>query len=231
MNRMLGWVAGLACLSACIGASAQSNAPAAAATPDLRYAKLTLKNLPPLEAVLQAATDAVPQAKAAVADWQKRMRTAAWVPRFELRSAIGQQGLREYTVVNRTSTDALGMTSTYRDSYATGEDPRWLNEYQLAVMWDFSQLFFRPEEIDIARLKMEAVRVNMERDAVVAGVRERALTAYYDLIESLRLLELETYRASVPTIIRKERAAAMVDDLADGCLLKHLNRPPKAGGK
>ena len=231
MNRMLGWVAGWTCLTACAGAMAQSNAPAAAATPDARYAKLTLKNLPALEVVLQAAADAVPRVVLPAADWDKRMRKAAWVPRFELRSAIGQQGFREYTVVNRTATDALGTTSAYRDSYATGEDPRWLNEYQLAVMWDFSQLFFRPEEIDIARLKMEAVRVNMERDAVVAGVRERALTAYYDLVESLRLLELETYRTSVPTIIRKERAAAMVDDLADGCLLKHLNRPARTGAK
>lgn len=229
MNRMLGWVTGWACLTAWSGAVAQTNAPAA--TPDMRYAKLTLKNLPPLEVVLQAATDAVPQSKTAVADWDKRMRKAAWVPRFELRSAIGQQGFREYTVVNRTSVDSLGSVSSYRDSYATGEDPRWLNEYQLAVMWDFSQLFFRPEEIDIARLKMEAVRVTMERDAVVAGVRERAITAYYDLVESLRLLELETYRTSVPTIIRKERAAAMVDDLADGCLFKHLNRPARAAGK
>lgn len=231
MNRMLGWVAGWACLAACGGAMAQSNAPAAAATPDMRYAKLTLKNLPPLETVLQAATEAVPRSKAAVGDWEKKMRKAAWVPRLELRSAIGQQGFREYTVVNRTTADALGTVTSYRDSYATGEDPRWLNEYQLALMWDFSQLFFRPEELDIARLKMDAVRMNMERDALVAGVRERALTAYYDLIESLRLLELETYRTSVPTIIRKERAAAQVDDLADGCLLRHLQRQASAGGK
>ena len=231
MNRMLGWVTGVVGLAMCAGAAAQTNAPASDAAPDARYAKLTLKNLPPLEAVMQAVVDAVPESKVSVPDWEKRMRKAAWVPRLELRSMIGQQPFREYTVVSRPSTDAMGMTTYSPDSYSTGEGPRWLNEYELAVVWDLSQLFFRPEEVDIARMKMEAVRVRTERESVVAGVRERAILAYYDLVEALRLLELDTYRTSVPTIIRKERAAAMVDDLANGCLLRHLNRPPAADRK
>jgi hypothetical protein len=230
MNRTTGWMAGWVGLAVCWGAAAQTNAPSAA-TPDARYAKLTLRNLLPLEVVIQAAVDAVPTSAVSVADWEKRMRTAAWVPRLELRSGIGQQPHRNYTVVNRSSTDAMGTTTTYRDSYATGEDPRWLNEYQLAVVWDFSQLFFRPEEIDISRLKMEAARVSMERDSVVSDVRERVLLAYYDLVEALRMLEMDVYRTSVPTLIRKERAAAMVDDLAGGCLLRHLNGPARADRK
>jgi len=50
-------------------------------------------------------------------------------------------------------------------------------------------------------------------------------------VEALRLLELETYRASVPTLMRKERAAAMVDDISNGCVMKHLNGDAVPGRK
>ncbi|MBU4460130.1 MAG: hypothetical protein KJ579_06150 [Verrucomicrobia bacterium] len=225
MIRFLGWTISVIGLTVCAGAATNSVPPSApaAATPDARYVRLTLKNLAPIEAVLQAAADAVPEFTPKTADWDKRMRKAAWVPRLELRSLIGQQPFRDYTVVNRPSADSFGAAYLTQDSYSTGESPRWLNEYEVAVTWDFSQLVFRPDEVNIARLQMEAARIRLDREAAVSAARERAVIAYYDLVEALRLLELETYRASVPTLMRKERAAAMVDDISNGCVTKHLN--------
>ncbi|OQW97013.1 MAG: hypothetical protein BWK77_02895 [Verrucomicrobia bacterium A1] len=101
MIRFLGWTVSVIGLTVCAGAATNSVPPSApaAATPDARYARLTLKNLAPIEAVLQAAADAVPEFTPKTADWDKRMRKAAWVPRLELRSLIGQQPFRDYTVV------------------------------------------------------------------------------------------------------------------------------------
>ena len=226
------WV-GIAAAGLMCGASAvaQTNAPpkpaGPAPTPDTRYARLTLKNLPSLETVLAAAVDTVPQAQVpSLPDWEKKMRKAAWVPRLELRSLIGQQAFRNYRVINQPA-EATGTDGTYltTDSYATGEDPRWLNEYELALTWDFSQLIYRSDEVAIERLKMEVARIRMDREPVITALRERVLNAYYDLVEALRMLEMDTYRSSVPTLIRKEREAAMVDELTGGCILRSLNRP------
>lgn len=227
MIRIPGWMVPAVGLAVGAGAATNGAPPAvvdASGTPDARYARLTLKNLAPLDAILQAAADAIPEFVPKTPDWDKRMRKAAWVPRLELRSLLGQQAFRDYVVVNRPADDTVGVPYVTQDSYAIGEAPRWMKEYELAITWDFSQLFFRPEEIDIARLKVEAARIGIEREAAVASARERTLTAYYDLVEALRLLELETYRTSVPTLIRKERAAAQVDDLSNGCMRRHLDR-------
>lgn len=270
MNRMLGWLAGAAGLMVVAGAVAQTNAPSPAApeptsayggSPDSRYAKLTLKSLPPLEVVLQAAMDSLPEIVPSTPDWSKRMRQATFVPRVEVRYGIGEQRFRDFTVIDRTETssgfestressqstafqspsgdssaqrtDSRGSRSTSSttqlgpDSYSAGEHPKWLDAWELALTWDFSQLFFRPEEINAAQMKMDAARLHLAREPFVAESREKVITAYYDLVESLRMLQLETYRTSVPTLMRKERAAAMVDDMTGGCLTKHLKKAAK----
>ncbi len=192
---------------------------AAAPRPDQRYAWLALTNLPPLEVFVAAATNANVEADE-WPDWNRRMRRAAWVPRLEVRYGMGEQGLRRYGFVTRP-TDGL-------DSYGIGDEPEWLNVWEVGLVWDLSQRLFRPEEIDARRARIEAERVRLDREAAATDVRGRVILAYYDLVEALRLLEMDTYRESVPTWIRKERAAATLDDLTRGALSRYAPAPSPA---
>ena len=222
MNRSWSPIVALAVglLMAAPRASAQTSAPpsdAPAPRPDQRYAWLTLTNLPPLEVFMLAATNATSESDD-WPDWSRRMRRAAWVPRLEVRYGIGEQGLRRYGIVNRP---VEGL-----DSYGIGDEPEWVNTWEVGLVWDFSQRLFRPEEIDVRRARLEAERVRLDREAAETDLRSRVILAYYELVEALRLLQMETYRDSVPTWIRKERAAATLDDLTRGALSRHAPKPP-----
>ena len=236
--------------------------------PDMKYAALTLSNLPPLHAVMQAALDRVPNPIPELPDWSRRMRQSVWIPRLEVRYGMGEQRFRDYAIVDRrevtvgreteretetqrqfsTDRDPLGTPtrsssgSSRRDAHATrsstsvrdlgpdsfsiGEHPRWLVAWEVALLWDFSLLLFRPEELDVARIRMDAARVQVDREQLLMNVRTQAITAYYELVEALRLLQLDTYRNSVPAWIRKERAAAVVDDMTGGLISRSLAAPP-----
>lgn len=200
-----------------IGQTSSPPSSAAVPRPDQRYAWLTLTNLPPLEVFLSAATNANPEI-AEWPDWNRRMRQAAWVPRLEVRYGMGEQGLRRYGIVTRPVDGP--------DSYGIGDEPEWLNAWEVGLVWDFSQRLFRREEIDVRRARIEAERVRLDREAAETDLRSRVILAYYDLVEALRLLQMETYRDSVPTWIRKERAAATLDDLTRGALSRHAPDPP-----
>lgn len=135
-----------------------------------------------------------------------------------MRYGMGEARFRDYAIVPRPGTLDPTVIEPGVDSFSIGEHPRWLNTWEVALLWDFSQLIFRREEIDIARVRAEAARVRMDQAAVETDLRSRVITAYYELVEALRLLELETYRNSVPAWIRKERAAAVLDDLTGGLI-------------
>ncbi len=189
-----------------------ADGPTAAATPDQRYAALSLTNLPPLEEVLQAAFERGAAEIPDVPDWSRQMRRAVWVPRLEVRYGMGEARFRDYAIVDRREwttgsetereretsrsggatygpagdlldTSASGgrrdssrsrsfssVTELGPDSFNLGEHPRWLQAWEVALLWDLSLLFFRPEEIDAARAR------SLEDSAgrMLAWIREAA---------------------------------------------------------
>ncbi|MCX7818335.1 MAG: hypothetical protein N2652_03875 [Kiritimatiellae bacterium] len=217
------WVAFSLGVAATVCAANSTSSPPARAggmRPDQRYAWLALTNLPPVEVFLATVTNAEVETTDE-SHWRRRMRRAAWVPRLEVRYGMAEQGLRRYGFVMRP-VDGL-------DSYGIGDEPEWLNAWEVGLVWDFSLRVFRPEEIDAHRARIEAERVRLDRQTAEADLRSRVILAYYELVEALRLLQMDTYRDSVPTWIRKERAAATLDDLTRGALSRLA--PPPAGGR
>lgn len=202
------------------GQTSAAPARVVAAQPDQRYAWLVLTNLPPIEAFINAAVNKANAETHEWPDWSRRMRRAAWVPRFEVRYGMAEQGLRRYGIFTRPE----GWT----DSYGIGDEPEWLNVWEVGLVWDLSQRVFRPEEIEIQRTRIEAERMRIDREAAESSLRERVILVYYDLLEALRLLQMDTYRESVPTWIRKERAAATLDDLTCGELSRHAPTAPNS---
>ncbi len=119
---------------------------------------------------------------------------------------------RSSTTGRRTS-DSRSSSLTYSgpDSYATGERMRWVDEYGIAFTWDLSRLLFREEEMSIAGIEMD-------KESFRQNVRAQVIQAYYDLMETLLLLDSQTYRSSVPTQVKRERMAYLLDSLTDGAL-------------
>ncbi len=112
---------------------------------------------------------------------------------------------------NSSQTSFKSTTYSGPESYATGEDTRWVNEFGLYLSWDLSRVLFREEEISV-------VGAELDRETFRQSVKEQVITAYYDLVEALMLLDNETYKASIPTQVKRERMAFLLDSLTDGAL-------------
>jgi hypothetical protein len=116
------------------------------------------------------------------------------------------------TTGRRTAdTSRQSLTLNGPDSYATGEDMRWVNEYGICLTWDLSRIIFRQEEMSIVGIEMDKEKFRQE-------VKAQVIQAYYDLMESLLLLDSQTYRTSVPTQVRRERLGYLLDSLTEGAL-------------
>ena len=132
----------------------------------------------------------------------------------ETRSGSGS----EASVESYSSSGSRSSSSSYRqttysgpDSYATGESTKWVDEYGLFLTWDLSRMIFQPEELNVASAEMD-------RENFRQNVRLQVIQTYYDLKESLLLLQSETYSASIPTRVRKERLAFLMDTLTGSAL-------------
>ncbi len=211
-------------LSAPAAASAESAAAVpAAASPDAAaaggYGWLDPSTLPAPGPLLQAALEALPASVAGRKDWAGRMRRATWVPTLELRYGVAEGVYRPYeTVIGSTG----GSAPQEPRSLARTEQTQWLNEYGLYLTWDLSGMVFRREEVDAAARELD-------RETYRGSVREQVIQTYYDLKEALLLLETDAYRDSVPTLVRKERLAFLLDTLCDGALTagRPAPRPPE----
>lgn len=106
-----------------------------------------------------------------------------------------------------------GTSTTYSgpDSYATGEDFKWGNEVGVYLTWDLSRFVFQGDEIDV-------VNAEIDRETFRQNVKVQVIQSYYDLLESLLLLENPNYRDSIPTKVRKERLAYLLDTMSGGYL-------------
>ncbi len=103
------------------------------------------------------------------------------------------------------------------DSYATGEDFHWANEIGVLLTWDLSRFVFQEGELRVADAEISLEKFRQE-------VKIQTIETYYDLEEALRLLSNDTYKDSIPTQVRKERAAFMLDTLTGGYLSQSAGR-------
>lgn len=110
----------------------------------------------------------------------------------------------------RSSTTRGTTTSSEgRDSYAVSDKAHWLDEYGVYLTWDLSRIVFREEELGVldAELSKESFRDSM---------RTQVITTFYDLKETLMLLENENFKDSIQTQVKKERLAFLLDTLTGG---------------
>ncbi len=101
------------------------------------------------------------------------------------------------------------VTDTGPGSYALNDGTRWVNQYGIYLTWDLSRILFRQEELSV-------VQAELNRQTFKDNVRDQVVQTYYDLKEAVLLLQNETYKDSVPTRIRKERLAFLLDTLTAG---------------
>lgn len=114
---------------------------------------------------------------------------------------------------DQRTTRISSESTTYAgpESYATGERTRWLDEFGLYVSWDLSRVLFREEEISV-------VGAELDKASFRQDVKAQVIDNYYSLVETLLLLDSATYRESVPTRVKRERLAYLLDSLTDGAL-------------
>lgn len=108
-----------------------------------------------------------------------------------------------------TSTKSTTVKQSGPTSYGVNDSSHWVNDYGVFLTWDLSRILFREEEVVVAGAEKE-------RELFRESVRQQAIQTYYDLKETLLLLENEAYRASIPTKIKKERLAYMLDTMTEG---------------
>ena len=114
---------------------------------------------------------------------------------------------------DRSTTRISSESTTYGgpDSYATREEARWVDEFGLYLSWDLSRVLFREEEISV-------VGAELDKASFRQDVKAQVIDNYYSLVETLLLLDSATYRESVPTRVKRERLAYLLDSLTDGAL-------------
>ena len=112
----------------------------------------------------------------------------------------------------RSGSTSFTQTEQYGpDSYAKSERTRWVNDYGLMLTWDLSRLVFQRDEISV-------IAAEIDREKFKQDVQAQVIQSYYELKESLLLLQNEAYSNSVPQRIRKERVAFLLDTLSAGAL-------------
>lgn len=113
------------------------------------------------------------------------------------------KGSRSSTTRGTTTTDEG------RTSYARDDEARWLHDYGVYLSWDLSRLVFRSEELNV-------LSAEMSKETFRDNVRTQVITTYYDLKESLLLLENENFKDSVQIKVKKERLAFLLDTITGG---------------
>lgn len=136
-------------------------------------------------------------------------------------------GNNDLSLGSERSGDSTRSTTTSREvsdegpaSYVLSEDLRWMDDYGVYLSWDLSRLIFRSEEINV-------IAAEIDKETFRQDIRSQVIETYYDLKESLLLLDSETYKDSIPTRIRKERLAFLLDTLTGGALSKTATEKPK----
>jgi hypothetical protein len=135
-------------------------------------------------------------------------------------ASLGQEASSESESSRGSRSSRTSFKSTTYagpQSYATGEDTKWVDEFGIFVSWDLSRVLFREEEIAV-------VGAELDRESFRQTVKTQVIQAYYDLMEALMLLDSETYRASIPTQVKRERLAFLLDSLTDGALSNAAGR-------
>lgn len=208
-HKVLYVLAALAMSGFCVRGADVATTNAVPAADD--YVWLTPKTLPPPGPMIEAALAALPKTATEKADWLKRMHKAVWMPSLELHYSVGESGFRNFVVVpgQTVGTTLDPATDSGSRSYATSDSTRWVNQYGVYLTWDLSKLLFRQEEISVAQIELN-------RQALRDNVRDQVAQTYYDLKESVLLLQNDTYKDSLPTRIRKERLAFLLDTLTAG---------------
>lgn len=111
----------------------------------------------------------------------------------------------------RSSSRSSSVTDEGPDSFVRSEDLRWMDDYGVYLSWDLSRLVFRQEEISV-------VAAEIDKEKFRQDIRSQVIQTYYDLKESLLLLESDSFKDSIPTRMRKERLAFLLDTLTGGAL-------------
>jgi len=109
------------------------------------------------------------------------------------------------------TTTGKTVTQSGPTSYGVDDQSHWVNDYGVFLTWDLSRILFREEEIAVAAAEKER---EMFRDSV----RQQAIQTYYDLKETLLLLQIDTHKESIPVKIKKERLSYLLDTMTDGAL-------------
>jgi hypothetical protein len=113
------------------------------------------------------------------------------------------------------SRDSVSSSSSVQDygpdSVALNDVDHWVSQYGIVLSWDLSRLIFRQEEVAV-------VQAEIDKEQFRQNVRQQVIQTYYDLKESILLLQNEAYKDSVPVRIRKERLAYLLDTITGGAL-------------
>jgi hypothetical protein len=136
---------------------------------------------------------------------------------LESRVSSDSQSSSDSTAARSSSTSRRSYSSTVSsgpDSYATGEDFRWANEFGVLLTWDLSRIVFQDSEINAARTEIEV-------ETFRQNVKTQIILTYYDLMEAILLLDSPSYRESIPMKVRRERQAFLLDELTGGFLSSH----------
>lgn len=112
----------------------------------------------------------------------------------------------------RSTSTSFTQTEKYGpDSYAKSERTRWVNDYGVFLTWDLSRLIFQRDEIAVASAEIDKEQFRQD-------IRLQVIQTYYELKETLLLLQNDAYSNSLPQRIRKERVAYLLDTLSAGAL-------------
>lgn len=112
----------------------------------------------------------------------------------------------------KTTSGSFSQTESYGpDSYATSERTQMVSDYGVFLTWDLSRLIFQRDEIAV-------VSAELDKEKFRQDIRMQVIQTYYELKESLLLLQNEAYSNSLPQRIRKERVAYLLDTLSAGAL-------------
>lgn len=205
------------------------------------YAQLTLRSLPPVQGVTEAAMQELPEVLANTHDWVKRIRRSALFPEVELRLYALEELEDQWVVFDSVETERISGHSESEEIYTGSTTPGG----PLNVMTERREIDQEGETRtthkgkdsyrsgsdetwlheyglfltwDLSKLvfheeEMEAAELHVRHAEFRYKFIDDVVDWYYELKETLMYLEDEAYASSPKMHIQKEKLAFLLDSL------------------